>query len=404
MRKNLKGDIDLTSLLLKLFVKNREDTTSPKVRTSYGVLSGVVGIICNVLLCAGKLVAGFISGSVSVVADAVNNLSDASSSVVTLIGFRLAAKPADEKHPFGYHRIEYFSGLAVAVMIVVIGIELIKTSVEKIISPEPVEFSVPLAAVLIASMLVKAWMALFNSKLGKKINSPALTATVADSRNDVITTAAVLASCIFGKLTELRIDGYMGVAVALFIIWSGIGIAKDTISPLLGEAPDEGLVHALAAHICRYDKILGIHDLIVHDYGPGRRFASVHVEIDHREDVLDAHELIDDIEREVKQTMNVDLVIHYDPVVTDDAELNEIKGKVTDALKSFDERLGIHDFRMVRGTGHTNVIFDVVIPHEYEKRTDELKKLINQTLENDKIKYFAVVTFDSESFNDRHVT
>lgn len=404
MRKNLKGDIDLTSLLLKLFVKNREDTTSPKVRTAYGVLSGVVGIICNVLLCAGKLVAGFISGSVSVVADAVNNLSDASSSVVTLIGFRLAAKPADEKHPFGYHRIEYFSGLAVAVMIVVIGVELIKTSVEKIISPEPVEFSVPLAAVLIASMLVKAWMALFNSKLGKKINSPALTATVADSRNDVITTAGVLASCIVGKLTGLRIDGYMGVAVALFIIWSGIGIAKDTISPLLGEAPDEGLVHALAAHICRYDKILGIHDLIVHDYGPGRRFASVHVEIDHREDVLDAHELIDDIEREVKQTMNVDLVIHYDPVVTDDAELNEIKGKVTDALKSFDERLGIHDFRMVRGTGHTNVIFDVVIPHEYEKRTDELKKLINQTLENDKIKYFAVVTFDSESFNDRHVT
>ena len=293
-------------------------------------------MVCNVLLCAGKLAAGFISGSVSVVADAVNNLSDASSSVVTLIGFRLAAKPADEKHPFGYHRIEYFSGLAVAVMIVVIGIELIKTSVEKIISPEPVEFSVLLAAVLIASMLVKAWMALFNSKLGKKINSPALTATVADSRNDVITTAAVLASCIVGKLTGLRIDGYMGVAVALFIIWSGIGIAKDTISPLLGEAPDEGLVHALAAHICRYDKILGIHDLIVHDYGPGRRFASVHVEIDHREDVLDAHELIDDIEREVKQTMNVDLVIHYDPVVTDDAELNEIKGKVTDALKSFD--------------------------------------------------------------------
>ena len=289
-------------------------------------------------------------------------------------------------------------------MIVVIGIELIKTSVEKIISPEPVEFSVLLAAVLIASMLVKAWMALFNSKLGKKINSPALTATVADSRNDVITTAAVLASCIVGKLTGLRIDGYMGVAVALFIIWSGIGIAKDTISPLLGEAPDEGLVHALAAHICRYDKILGIHDLIVHDYGPGRRFASVHVEIDHREDVLDAHELIDDIEREVKQTMNVDLVIHYDPVVTDDAELNEIKGKVIDALKSFDERLGIHDFRMVRGTGHTNVIFDVVIPHEYEKRTDELKKLINQTLKNDKMKYFAVVTFDSESFNDRHVT
>lgn len=389
---------------MKLFVKNSDDTSSSTVRTAYGVLSGVVGIICNVLLCAGKFTVGLLSGSVSVVADAVNNLSDASSSIVTLIGFRLASKPADEKHPFGYHRIEYFSGLAVAVMIVVIGVELIKTSVEKIISPEPVEFSAALVAVLVASMLVKSWMALFNSKLGKRIKSPALLATVADSRNDVISTFAVLVSCIVGKITGLKIDGYMGVAVAVFIIWSGIGIAKDTINPLLGQAPDEELVHALAAHICRYDKILGIHDLIVHDYGPGRRFASVHAEIDHREDVLDAHELIDDIEREVKQTMNVDLVIHYDPIVTDDAELNEVKGKVTAALKNVDERIGIHDFRMVRGTGHTNVIFDTVIPHEYESRTDELKKLINETLKNDKMKYYAVVTFDSESFNDRHVT
>lgn len=404
MRKNLKGDIDLTSLLLKIFVKNREDTTSPKVRAAYGILSGVVGIICNALLCAGKLAVGFVSGSVSVIADAVNNLSDASSSVVTLIGFRLAEKPADEKHPFGYHRVEYFSGLAVAVMIVVIGIELIKTSIEKIISPEPVEFSAALVVVLVVSISVKTWMAFFNSKLGKKINSTALSATAADSRNDVIATVAVLACCIVGKLTGFCVDGYMGIAVALFIIWSGIGIAKDTISPLLGEAPDEGLVHSLAAHICRYDKILGIHDLIVHDYGPGRRFASVHVEIDHREDVLDAHELIDDIEREVKQTMNVDLVIHYDPVVTDDAELNEVREKVISALKKFDDRIGIHDFRMVRGTGHTNVIFDVVIPREYEKRTDELKKLIKETLKSEKMKYFAVVTFDSESFNDRHVT
>lgn len=404
MRKNLKGDIDLTSLLLKIFVKNREDTTSPKVRAAYGILSGVVGIIFNALLCAGKLAVGFVSGSVSVIADAVNNLSDASSSVVTLIGFRLAEKPADEKHPFGYHRVEYFSGLAVAVMIVVIGIELIKTSIEKIISPEPVEFSAALVVVLVVSISVKTWMAFFNSKLGKKINSTALSATAADSRNDVIATAAVLACCIVGKLTGFCVDGYMGIAVALFIIWSGIGIAKDTISPLLGEAPDEGLVHSLAAHICRYDKILGIHDLIVHDYGPGRRFASVHVEIDHREDVLDAHELIDDIEREVKQTMNVDLVIHYDPVVTDDAELNEVREKVISALKKFDDRIGIHDFRMVRGTGHTNVIFDVVIPREYEKRTDELKKLIKETLKSEKMKYFAVVTFDSESFNDRHVT
>ena len=316
----------MTSLLLKLFVKNSDDTGDPKVRTAYGVLSGIVGIICNALLCAGKLAVGFFSGSVSVIADAVNNLSDASSSVVTLIGFRLAAKPADEKHPFGHYRIEYFSGLAVAVMIVVIGVELIKSSIEKIINPEEVEFSVALAAVLVASMLVKGWMALFNRKLGKKIDSPALLATVADSRNDVITTAAVLASCIVGKVTGLRIDGYMGVIVALFIIWSGINIARDTISPLLGEAPDEGLVHALAEHIRRYDKILGIHDLIV------------------------------------------------------------------------------HDFRMVRGTGHTNVIFDVVIPHEYEKCTDGLRELINETLKSDKMKYYAVVTFDSESFNDIHVT
>lgn len=394
----------MTSLLLKLFVKNSDDTGDPKVRTAYGVLSGIVGIICNALLCAGKLAVGFFSGSVSVIADAVNNLSDASSSVVTLIGFRLAAKPADEKHPFGHYRIEYFSGLAVAVMIVVIGVELIKSSIEKIINPEEVEFSAALAAVLVASMLVKGWMALFNRKLGKKIDSPALLATVADSRNDVITTAAVLASCIVGKVTGLRIDGYMGVIVALFIIWSGINIARDTISPLLGEAPDEGLVHALAEHIRRYDKILGIHDLIVHDYGPGRRFASVHVEIDHREDVLDAHELIDDIEREVKRSLNVDLVIHYDPVVTDDTELNAVRSLIVSALKNKDERISVHDFRMVRGTGHTNVIFDVVIPHEYEKCTDGLRDLINETLKSDKMKYYAVVTFDSESFNDIHVT
>ncbi len=392
----------MTDILLRVFVKDSGNVRSQKVRAAYGKLSGLVGIICNLLLFAAKLTIGTISGSVSITADAVNNLSDASSSLVTILGFRLASKPADDKHPYGYSRIEYFSGLAVAAIILLIGVELVKSSVEKIIHPSEVEFSYVLITVLVLSILVKLWLSVFNGKLGRRISSQTLLATAADSRNDVISTAAVLAACIIGRLSGFMIDGYMGVIVALFILWSGIGIARDTISPLLGEAPDEELVHSIAELIKSHDMVLGIHDLIVHDYGPGRRFASVHAEVDCTIDPLVSHDCIDDIERKAKEELNIDLVIHYDPVVTNDKELNEMKELVKEAIKKIDERFSLHDFRMVRGIGHTNLIFDLVIPHEYEKMTETLKKQINDIVQFGNKKYYAVISFDQSAFNDSH--
>jgi len=392
----------MTSLLTRLFVKNYENCEDAAVRTSCGKLAGWVGIFCNILLFIGKLTIGVLSGSVSITADAINNLSDASSSIVTLLGFKLASKPADEKHPYGHYRIEYFAGLAVSVLIIFIGVELVKSSINKIIHPEAVEFSIYIVVVLVASILLKLWMALFNTKVGKHINSATLIATAADSRNDVISTTAVLIACIIGKIFGIAIDGYIGLLVALFIIWSGMGIAKDTISPLLGEAPDEELVHKIAGEICSDEKVLGVHDLIIHDYGPGRRFASAHVEVDYREDVMETHEHIDDIERHVKKTLGTELVLHYDPIVTDNEELNELKGKVIEVLHNMDSRFAIHDFRIVPGNMHTNVIFDMVTPNEYLNKTEELKEKINNLIQFGDKKYFAVITFDTDAFNDPH--
>ena len=392
----------MTALLLRLFVRDYQNTDAPKTREAYGRLAGLVGIVCNLLLFAGKLLVGTLSGSVSITADAVNNLSDASGSIVTLLGFKLAAKPADDKHPYGHSRYEYFSGLVVAALILIIGAELALSSFRKILHPEPVEFSILIVIVLAVSVGVKLWMALFNAKLGKRIHSAALAATAADSRNDAISTAAVLLGCLIGHFTGLRVDGYIGFGVALLILWSGIGIARDTINPLLGEAPDEELVHHLAHEITRHEKILGIHDLIVHDYGPGRRFASVHAEMDYRLDPLAAHECIDDIEREVKQNMNIDLVIHYDPIVTDDPELDTIRHRLTATLAALDPRLTLHDFRMVRGNGHSNVIFDVVVPHDAAISRAEIQQHIDAVLQTGAKKYYAIVTFDDEAFNDPH--
>lgn len=389
----------MTGLLLRLFVKNYRDTENPKVRGSYGKLAGMVGIVCNLLLFAGKLIAGLLSGSVAITADAVNNLSDASSSLVTILGFKLAERPADEEHPYGHARIEYLSGLAVAALILIIGFELGKSSVEKIIHPEAVAFSWLTLAVLLASILVKLWMSLFCKKLGRKINSSTLTATAADSRNDVISTAAVLIGCLVGHFFGLQIDGYIGVLVALFILWSGIVIAKETISPLLGEQADEELVKRIADLIQSHDKILGIHDLMVHDYGPGQCFASVHAEMDSRENPLDCHDIIDDIERDALQELRVHLVIHYDPIVTDDEELNQMRSLVDSELKQIDSRLTMHDFRMVRGPGHTNLIFDLVIPFSMEDRKKELKKRIDERVQFENKRYYTVITFDEAAHN-----
>lgn len=389
----------MTEFLVRRLVRGAQNTEDPAVREAYGRLAGIVGVVCNVLLFVGKFLLGTLTGSVAITADAVNNLSDASSSIVTLIGFRLAARPADGGHPFGHHRIEYLAGLAVAAMILLIGVELVKTSIGKILHPANVECTAATILVLLASILVKLWLAHFNRTLGKKISSPALMATAADSRNDVITTAAVLLCAALSVATGLRLDGYVGLLVALFILWSGVSIAKDTIDPLLGAAPDESLVQAIASEIRGYDGILGLHDLMVHDYGPGRRFASAHAEVDYRMDILDAHELLDDIERDVRAKLRVDLVLHCDPIVTDDAERNALRGRVLEYLTEQDERLTIHDFRVVRGSGHTNVIFDLVVPFDLEAKAGELKRGLEQALSADGKRYHAIITIDTEAFN-----
>ena len=392
----------MRGLLLRLFVKNYADTKNPAVRSQYGKLAGWVGIFCNILLFAGKLLVGTLCKSVSITADAFNNLSDASSSVVTLLGFKLSEKPADREHPYGHHRMEYLSGLCVAAMILLVGAELVKTSASRILHPEPVDFSPAMVLVLAGSILLKLWMAAFNRSLGKTIDSAALSATAADSRNDVLATGAVLASCLIGKLTGASLDGWTGLLVALFILWSGIGVARDTINPLLGMAPDEHLVRAITQELLSHEKVLGVHDLMIHDYGPGRRFASVHVELDAREDVLEAHELIDNIERDVTKKLRVELVVHYDPVVTDDAELSAVRQRVECVINAIDPRLSFHDLRMVRGREHTNVIFDLVLPFDLRGEEDAIRRRISEALHAEGHHYRTIITFDSEAFNDIH--
>lgn len=390
----------MTNLLVRLFIGSGGDTEDPEIRGKYGTLAGIVGILCNVLLFAGKLVIGTISGSVSICADAVNNLSDASSNIVTLVAFRLARKPEDAEHPYGHARIEYLSGLAVAAMILLIGVELAKESVGKILHPEPVAFSWALVTVLVMSILIKLWMAVFNSSLGKKIKSTSLVATAADSRNDVITTGAVLLAAIVAKLTGLELDGYVGLLVAAFILWSGIGIAKDTISPLLGAPADPELTHLVKYEIQNFDpRILGVHDLMVHDYGPGQTFASIHVEVDRNEDVLEIHEMIDEAERMMLERHRIHLTIHYDPVVTDDVQLQLIRQRVVEILTEINPGLTIHDFRMVEGNEHTNLIFDVVVPDRLQGREKEIQQTLEQKLQTPEKRYHTIITFDTEAFN-----
>ncbi len=384
----------MTKLLLKLFVKNHRDTSDPKVRSAYGKLAGIVGIVCNLLLFAGKLVAGLISGAVSVTADAVNNLSDASSSLVTLLGFKLAERPADDEHPYGHARIEYLSGLGVAALILLIGVELAKSSFDKILHPETVEFSWLTLGILLGSIAVKLWMSLFCGCLGRRISSSALTATAADSRNDVISTAAVLLGLLLGHFFQWKIDGYIGMLVALFIIYSGCSIAKETISPLLGQQADEELVKSICDLLLSHEMILGVHDLMVHDYGPGQRFASVHAEMSASADPLVCHDIIDDVERDAFRELKVHLVIHYDPVVTDDRELNDLRERLSRAAITYDENLSIHDFRMVRGPGHTNLIFDVAVPFSLKEQKGDIRRHLERSLEGEKQKYYMVITFD----------
>lgn len=390
----------MTDFLLKLFVKDTSDPQNAKTRAAIGKLSGAAGICSNLLLFVLKLTVGTLSGSVSITADAMNNLSDAASSIVTLLGFKLAEKPADEEHPYGHARFEYLSGLAVAAMIIIIGFELAQTSVDKILNPTAVEFSAVTAAVLIGSIAVKLWLSAFNGKLGKMIRSSTLEATAADSRNDCLATGAVLAAGLIELFTSWQIDGFMGLAVALFILYSGWNLAKETISPLLGEAADEGLRELIVDYIGSHEKVLGYHDLMVHDYGPGQRFASLHVEMDKNEDPLLCHEIIDDMERECMLSHGIHLVIHYDPVVVNDPELERMRQLVGAILKVKDTRLSIHDFRMVPGEGHTNLIFDVALPFDLRGQEKAIQSALEAAL-NDlgEGKYYTVITFDNAVFN-----
>lgn len=387
----------MTQLLLHLFVP--ADLTSPKARTAVGVLSGCVGIACNLLLFLGKALVGLLTGSVSIAADAMNNLSDASGSIVTLIGFRMADKPADAHHPYGHARAEYLSGLVVAALILVIGLELGKSSLGKIFHPTPVEFSWIAMGILAASICVKLWMYCFNRTIGRRIGSTALEATAADSRNDCLTTAAVAAAALVEHFLNLRVDGIMGLGVAVFILHSGWDLAKQTISPLLGETADSELRQKLLDYIAQQPKVLGYHDLMVHDYGPGQRFASLHVEMDYREDPLECHELIDDMERECLRSHNVHLVIHYDPVVTDDPALTALRDRAAALLKAQDPRLGLHDFRMTQGRQHVNLIFDVSLPTDLQGQEHAIQERVEQGLnQGQEQAYHVNITFDNAAF------
>ena len=368
------------------------------IRARIGKLSGAVGIICNCLLAAGKLIVGHMTSSMSITADGLNNLSDGASSVVTLLGFKLAEKPADRKHPYGHARIEYIAGLTVAVVILFIGLELGKSSVQKLINPEPIEFSFTAAWVLCASILVKLFMMLFNLKMGRRINSNALLATAADSRNDVMTTSAVLAASIVEHFYDVRIDGVMGIAVSLFILYSGVKLAGETMSPLLGEGANPELQKQITDYINGCPMVLGCHDLMVHDYGPGRRYASIHVEIDKNEDPMACHARIDRMERECLKNYGTHLVIHYDPVVTDDPEVNSTKRLVNTIIKVRDGRLTIHDFRMVDDGESVKMSFDMILPEDLRGQEQSIKETVEKALNSlDSKKYYADITFDMES-------
>ena len=385
----------MTEFLLSRFVKGYPEVNDPQVRARCGNLAGLVGICCNLLLSAGKFLAGLLTGSVAISADAVNNLSDASSSIITLLGFRLAARPADDEHPYGHGRTEYLSGLAVSVMILLIGAELAKTSIQKILSPEPITTGMVSILILAASILVKFWMAAFNRHVGRLIRSSTLEATAADSRNDVISTGAVLIATLLQMQFGWNLDGYMGLAVAAFILWSGWGLVKDSIAPLLGQTPDPELVRHIADVTLSYPGVLGIHDMIVHDYGPGRQFASLHAEMAASADVLESHDTIDRIEKYFLEQEGLHVVIHYDPIVTDDSETGEAREFFAAEAKKLDPRLSIHDLRMVPGTTHTNVIFDLVLPRELDSRTFELKHALQEAAQRKNPLWLCVITAEN---------
>lgn len=384
----------MTNFIIKKFIKDHENINDKKVRESYGVTSSVTGIIANTILSIGKILTGVLFNSISVTADGVNNLSDGASSLITLIGFKISSKPADKDHPFGHARMEYLTGLILGIAVLLVGFELIKSSFDKIMNPTETIFSIEMTAVLIVSIFIKLWLSLFYKKLGGKISSVTLKASSIDSRNDVISTIIVLLSLLISEATGYEIDGFVGILAALFILYSAYGILRDILNPILGEMPDEEFVESIENKIMSYEGILNIHDLVVHNYGPNTHFATVHAEVDANEDILKSHDIIDNIEREFAKDLNINLVIHLDPIITDDEEINELRSMTDNIIKSIDERLSMHDFRVVKGDTHTNLIFDVAVPVDCDIKSAKLVSLIEKEVQKENETYFALVTVD----------
>ena len=386
----------MTRLFVRLFVKNSDDLKDPSVRIRIGYLGSITGIVLNVLLFSGKFIAGLICGAISVTADAFNNLSDAGSSIMSLVGFKMAAQPADEEHPFGHGRMEYVSGLIISFLIMLMGFELAKGSVEKIIRPKDMTFSWFTLTILVISVLVKLWMGLFNHKLGKMINSASMKATAVDSISDCISTSAVIAAMFVFYLFDLNIDSYIGLAVALFIIYSGINTFKESLTPLLGAKPDKQFVAEITSKVESYEGIVGTHDMIVHDYGVGNLIISMHAEVPVEMDFSSAHELIDKIEDDLKNQYKCLVTIHMDPVAVNDEKSTALKAQIADIVRQIDSRMSVHDFRMTDGKDRENLIFDVVVPFGLNMTDAEVREAISERVSQIDKAYQCVINIDKD--------
>lgn len=392
----------MVTLLIHLLIKDKEHTDSPSVRQAYGILCGSVGIFLNLLLFAGKFFAGFISNSIAVTADAFNNLSDAGSSLITLVGFKMAGQKPDPDHPFGHGRIEYLSGLLVSVAILLMAYELIQSSFEKILHPQQVDCSVITIVILLLSITVKLYMAYYNKRISKKIDSAAMNATAMDSLSDTLSTSVVLIATIVGHFTGLTIDGYCGILVGIFILYAGFSAAKDTISPLLGQPPQPDFVQKVEEIVMSYEHVMGIHDMIVHDYGPGRVMLSLHAEVPSDGNLLILHDMIDNIEHRLHDELRCEAVIHMDPVITDDEQTNHLKEIVTELLAASYPEVCFHDFRMVKGPTHTNIIFDIVVPFGYAKSDEEITDYLENEICKVDSTYFSVIQIDRDYMPHTH--
>lgn len=384
----------MTSLLIKLFIKDADNAQNERVRTKYGILSGVVGIVLNAVLSVFKMIFGALTRSVSIVADGANNIFDAVSSIISLAGFKISGKPADKDHPFGHGRIEYLSALVLAFVILTMGVELIKSSIDKFSNPEKVIFSLPAVIVLVFSIIAKIWLAAFNKKIGKKINSVSVDAVVADSIGDIAATTCSLIALVASKFTTLPVDAVMGIIVAGVVLFAGIGIIKDTLGPLLGEPPEKEVVDELEQLVLSYDHVIGIHDLVLHAYGHGKVFGSLHAEVPSDVDMLHLHDTIDLIEKDIKERLGMEISIHMDPVLVGDEMTDRLREETAKILGNISKELTFHDFRIVTGPTHTNLIFDVVIPYEFKLTETEIKDKFDEALQNKCGNCFTVITFD----------